>query len=66
MRVDTETIILGPITRRFIGRVPHKFKLFVGFSESSLFGTNAREEERFETHALEELWGGRGVAKGVN
>ena len=25
MRVDTETIILGPIARRFVGRLPHKF-----------------------------------------
>jgi hypothetical protein len=47
MRVDTETIILGSIARRFLGRLPHKFKLFVGFSESSLLYTNAREEERF-------------------
>ena len=66
MRVDTKTIILGPIARRFIGRLPHKFKLFVGFSESSLLCTNAREEEGFEAYALEELWGGRGVTEGVN
>ena len=45
MRVDTETIILGPITRRFVGRLPNKFKLFVGFSVISLLCTNSREEE---------------------
>lgn len=58
MRIDTETIILGPIARRFVGRLPHKFKLFVGFSKSSLLSTNAREEEGFETHTLEKLRGG--------
>jgi hypothetical protein len=45
MRVDTETIILGPIARRFVGRLPRKFKLFVGFSVISLLCTNSREEE---------------------
>ena len=66
MCVNGKTIILGPIISRFVGRLPNKFKLFVGFSEVSLLGTNAGEEERFEAHSLKEFWGGRGVAKGVD
>ena len=66
MCVNGKTIILGPIISRFVGRLPNKFKLFFGFSEVSLLGTNAREEERFKTHSLEEFWCDRGVAKGVD
>ena len=66
MCVDGKTIILSPVISRFVGRLPNKFKLFVGFSEVSLLSTNAREEERFKTHSLEEFRGGRGVTKGVD